>query len=896
MSCRHDCNKPESFPKDIVNRPALSSIDYRIGTYSRMRAHMLELLNSSTVLSAWTHRGADDPGIALLESAAIVGDILTHYQNLYANEAFLRTAGWRESVSELVQLLGYRPAPGVGGDGVFAVKVKGKNPVTIAKGFGFKAQLAGRDETAEFESTGKVTAYPHLSEFHLYCPPDGAATIKAGGNTLELLAVDDAVDLKSRTAFKINKGDRILLVPGSDMFDMQHKPYSTQNKAEILIVSEVETLLDRVIITFEGALTVNRSVSVEAYVIGRTFGHFGRNAQAKLNMYDGVSLNRDNTNFYRRIYSRHPGSAYYSSLSSLEMPLDREVDDLAIGNSLICQGVANFKIASGDGTKSKVSFTVVKRIRETHVDSLQWANVEGTTTVVTLDEKPMFNDDIWFEKEMDIRRAQFHEVISPKLTLGAESSWTDGAFNNGDLQFFGTYREVKALSGRDLLLVDSKNAIVQAVKVNDTAADFAAALTVNGRDGINKWMWNITIDQIPDFDRRDFNRLEPLITVYGNIVAADQGKTQPEVVLGNGDNRKTFQTFAIPKAPLTYLLDETRTPARAAELKIYVGSVLWQQVESFFGCKPDDCVYVVREDNDGKSWVQFGDGKTGARLPSGTKNISATFRIGSGAAGPLETDAKPTAVGKLKVLEEVFMPCPAVGGDEPESKENARKAAPGKLQSLGRMVGLADFEAEAMAIPGVIKVRADWAAPSGVPLLRITVLTRTGTIAALNKVRDTLKTYNRCRGPARFPILIEQGFRQYIYVNIRVGYAAGRRKADMITAIREALGVTDEKGIGLESDHGLFSLKIQRFGRSMHVSRIIGTVQQVDGVTRVEVDDARPLDLGDPVETDPGLIAKPVVASANTVIGCMPTGILTLYSGHFDLGLTMDDTKKECEA
>ena len=309
MSCRHDCDKPKSFPKDLENRPGLSSIDYRIGTYSRMRAHMLELLNSSTVLSAWTHRGADDPGIALLESAAIVGDILTYYQNLYADEAFLRTARWRESVSELVRISGYRLAPGVGGDAVFAVKVKGKSAVTVPRGFGFKAQLAGQDETAEFESLREITACPHLSTFHLYRPPDGAATIKAGSHTLELLAVDDAVELNTRTSLKISKGDRILLVPESDMFEVQHTPYSPQTKAEVMIVSKVETLLDRVIITFEGALTVNRSTAVEAYVIGRTFNHFGHNAQAKLNMYDGVSVDRDNTNFDRIISSRHSGSA-----------------------------------------------------------------------------------------------------------------------------------------------------------------------------------------------------------------------------------------------------------------------------------------------------------------------------------------------------------------------------------------------------------------------------------------------------------------------------------------------------------------------------------------------------------------------------------------------------------
>ena len=50
--------------------------------------------------SAWTHRDADDPGIALMEGAAILGDILTFYQEHYANEAYLRTAAWRERLSD----------------------------------------------------------------------------------------------------------------------------------------------------------------------------------------------------------------------------------------------------------------------------------------------------------------------------------------------------------------------------------------------------------------------------------------------------------------------------------------------------------------------------------------------------------------------------------------------------------------------------------------------------------------------------------------------------------------------------------------------------------------------------------------------------------------------------
>ena len=106
MSCVHDCPAAPVFPARIDNRPALDQVGYRVGDYARFRGHLLALIDQSRALEGWTHRRADDPGIALLECGAIAGEILAFYQELYANEAYLRTARWRESVARLVALGG----------------------------------------------------------------------------------------------------------------------------------------------------------------------------------------------------------------------------------------------------------------------------------------------------------------------------------------------------------------------------------------------------------------------------------------------------------------------------------------------------------------------------------------------------------------------------------------------------------------------------------------------------------------------------------------------------------------------------------------------------------------------------------------------------------------------
>ena len=87
MTCEHDCARDPVFPRPIFNRPGLDAIDYRIGDYIAMRAHMLAQIGADPALSGWTHRLPDDPGIALVEAAAIVADILAQYQQTYANEA-----------------------------------------------------------------------------------------------------------------------------------------------------------------------------------------------------------------------------------------------------------------------------------------------------------------------------------------------------------------------------------------------------------------------------------------------------------------------------------------------------------------------------------------------------------------------------------------------------------------------------------------------------------------------------------------------------------------------------------------------------------------------------------------------------------------------------------------
>ena len=97
--------------------------------------------------------------------------------------------------------------------------------------------------------------------------------------------------------------------------------------------------------------------------------------------------------------------------------------------------------------------------------------------------------------------------------------------------------------------------------------------------------------------------------------------------------------------------------------------------------------------------MQFGDGETGARLPTGIGNVVALFRSGSGARGPVKLGSSPTAPERPVGFDKVTLAGIVSGGADPEDLDKAREAAPGKVQSLGRIVSIRDHETETLAIP-----------------------------------------------------------------------------------------------------------------------------------------------------------------------------------------------------
>jgi hypothetical protein len=1001
QDCRNDCVDWLRFPRAVNNRPGLSHIQYRLGSYADIREALLRNLDKTPGLSQWTHRGADDPGIALLEGASILGDILTFYQELYANEAYLRTAQWRDSIADLVRLLGYRLSPGLGGHATFAFEITGDKPVTIPAGFPVKAEVEGLEKPADFETGKSVIGYPWLSRFNVFRPLV-QPRVTSATTEFYIQNPDQAI---SPVALK--QGDRLLV--GSGVKDFERRI----DNSEIVIVDSTRVLHGTTLIKIKGALKPGRSdANLVAYKLGRTFRHFGHNGpqtklvpptkvtgtsttlastiqpppititplpltvqppsvtiqplpvtvqpppvtvhsqseviEAKLlDIPPNISLTpavtitsgpnfslpanvkltvepppvtaiplpvtvlppsvttspppvtvqpppltvvpppvpippqsittttnvppptEVNINFFRSLSGVTNTTGTFSivdpKLDMKEFPLDADVSDLAAGAPLVAQFTA-YTDAKRTQTEER---TVVGTIASVKPIFMTWGLLSSTTTLVTL-ENSLETKPLTGQLSTDIREFELHETLSPRLTLRAAMQEDLATTEGADLLFYGSDSQAQDLKNRRVMFekpgATTFDAVVTAVETDSSPL------------ATRQLVRPIKLDRKVTY--ADFPNLKPFVTVYGNLVDATQGKSETAVPLGNGDNRLVFQSFKVPKAPVTYLISDSDTPPEVPELQIYVNDRLWKRVPSFFDRRPDEEIYIVREDTDNNSWVQFGDGVTGARLPSGVKNVVARSRTGTGAFGALKPDTKVQAGGRLERLDKIQMPDVAAGGSQPEDGDNARQAAPGKIQSLDRLVSVEDFESETLAISGVTKAAAAWQLVENIPEVVVTVLMETGRADEFADVRSTLAGYSRGRGAGRFPIAVLQGHLEYVVINATFGYDSTFREEDIAKAIQKALGVNSGRPNVVDDQSGLFSVRRRGFGQREYATSIAGTIQQVAGVTWAYITRFESLGgVADPTVLTP----SPAPIATQSIVACDSQNVLSLYAGHLQL-------------
>ncbi len=209
-----------------LNRPGLPAIHYRIGTFGTfvramvddLPGYIVTLADSSRVrpLAPLTARGDDDPSIALLDSFAVVCDVLAFYQERIANEGYLRTATERRSVLELAREIGYELDPGVAASTFVAFTVEDSpsapKQAVIAAGTKIQSVPGPGELPAVFET---ALATQVRAEWNSLVPVQThVQCLKISGDALYVDGNETREVYLAGTALNLKQGDALLFVQG----------------------------------------------------------------------------------------------------------------------------------------------------------------------------------------------------------------------------------------------------------------------------------------------------------------------------------------------------------------------------------------------------------------------------------------------------------------------------------------------------------------------------------------------------------------------------------------------------------------------------------------------------------------------------------------------------------
>jgi hypothetical protein len=152
-----------------VSKVYVPQIDYVSRDYTAILSDLTAIAKQFN--PTWAVTDASDIGVALLETFAYLGDILSFYTDRMASEGFLGTASQRASVLQIAAMLGYTPTPSSAAVVTAAIKNNDLvNPVTIPAGTqlasttvvnGQNTQIIFETDTAltlSANATGNVTA------------------------------------------------------------------------------------------------------------------------------------------------------------------------------------------------------------------------------------------------------------------------------------------------------------------------------------------------------------------------------------------------------------------------------------------------------------------------------------------------------------------------------------------------------------------------------------------------------------------------------------------------------------------------------------------------------------------------------------------------------------------
>lgn len=863
-------------PSRIQNRPGLSAIAYRVGAHAEFRETLQARLSNSgePALFGLTTRDNDDFSMALLDAWATVGDVLTFYQERIANEAYLRTATERLSVLELARLINYELRPGVAAGTYLAFTIEDAPgaagqvlavgtsaqiapeplpPITI--GAGTKVQsIPGPGEKAQtFETVEEIAARLEWNSIkpRLTQPQNipsflrqsiifqGTATGIKKGDLLQVVtnkipgssqkAINVTIDNEAQTTRVDFEGPRAKLpdyarpaglVKGR-VNEFAPKVELTAQVTERVINTTWDEPDLSALVAMQNWQANSFSTNIRREIADKTLPDipevlvyrqkaavFGHNAQ-KIPTYTGTELNDPAK--WKELQLDHE--------EEKRLYLDRAYEDIAPGSYVTVE-------KPGRAPKTIRVKTVTTTRRTAYGLSLQ-------TTLLTF-------DDAWCEIVVPPTVKDF-QVIA-KINLAGGTTGVTNQFNEPstlkDFRDVTVYVQSEALPLAELPIV----APIQPSEVTATGLTLdrhypglsaGQRVVLKGERDDLKGVYSsetLTLKAVfveAGFTVVTFNESlaypysRKTVAINANVARATHGETVQET-LGGGDATQAFQKFILRQPPLTYVSSANPTGAQTT-LEVRVNDILWSEVSDFFGHGPDERIYTTKLDDQHNTTVIFGDGITGARLPTGQENIKAKYRKGIGLPGVVKADQLTQLMTRPLGVKGVTNPLAPSGAADPEQLAEARRNAPLTVLTLGRIVSLLDYEDFARTFSGIDKALATWTWFGEKRGVYVTVAGPSG--AEVREDSHLFKNLLQAMKNSGNPLVPLQ-VKSYQSGLFRL---TASLKIDPTYLLEKVIPQAEQRL------RDTFSFAARTFGQPVHLSEVIAVLQGVPGVLAVNV-------------------------------------------------------------
>jgi hypothetical protein len=668
----------DATPRALYNAPGQATLAARVGDHGAFLESLLDAVVVAPQLDGLKVRTGDDFTIGLLDAWAVALDVLTFYQERIANEGYLGTATERRSLLELARTIGYELAPGVAAEAhlAFDLDTAGGQagapgiPESVALAPGLAAQsIPGPGERpATFETVEAIEARAAWNS--VGARQTQSQALGTGTNEIWLAGLEAG----------LKRGDLILLVGGdrrddrkSDQWDVRAVETVTLDPARSLTHVSWRDPLGSAWPQMDAAESDD---TLEVWQLGASARLFGAAAP------DVRLLHAD---IRAAVNASDPPADDWLGFTIGEVP-GAKLDDDGGGGTVQLDGP--HPLVEGDWLVfAHPDYVELYDVEASAESSATAFSLSGRTTQVRLrgeNLRDKFDDEI---RKTTVSRA------TRRFALGEPPAMPMVSGSTIELE-----RVVPGLRGGQTIAVSEA--------LPDPAPPGQPPATVPPGEILKiKSVTHGSRTTTIVFDRplsRSYPRAA--FRFHANVARSTHGAAREEV-LGSGDAGAAFQTFTLSEKPLTYVSAETPS-GRLSTLTVWVNRLLWAEVESFVGQPADARVYVTRRSDEGKVSIIFGDGLSGARLPSGSENVVARYRVGIGERGRVKDRQIALLMSRPLGLAGVSNPVPSTGGADPESRDTARTSAPGTVTALGRPVSLRDFEDFALGFAGIAKARA----------------------------------------------------------------------------------------------------------------------------------------------------------------------------------------------